>query len=147
MAAQVGRGRHIVALGLGIAVEDGGHLLAGDLVPGGESCVAHPVDDAVGGDDHLVGDVDAEGAEDLLALLLGLQQLRGADAVDLRNHKIPEIHALRPVFLGEIYVAKGGGQHLAQVIMGLQIHPQVLPHLYIIGHMQPPKKPFFVLFP
>ena len=92
-------------------------------------------DNAVGRHDDLVGDIDTESTEDFSAFfLLGLDQLGGADSVNLRNDQIPEVHGLGSVFLREKYVTDGGRQHLAEQIVVLQIHAELFPHFYIIGH-------------
>ena len=84
--------------------------------------------DAVGCDDDLVGDIDAEGAEDLLALLLGLDELGGTDAVDVCHDHVPEGHALGAVLLAEVGVAEGGGKDGAELVVGIEVHAELFPH-------------------
>ena len=87
------------------------------------AAAAQAGNDAVCRHDHLVRHIDTERAEDLAALLLLLDELLGPDAVDLRDHQIPEIHPLGPVLLGQEHIPHSGGQHLAQQVVVLQVHP------------------------
>ncbi|MPM51197.1 hypothetical protein SDC9_97944 [bioreactor metagenome] len=91
-------------------------------------------DDTVCRDDHFVRDIDAEGTEDLAPLFLFFYQFGGPNAVDLGNHQIPEVHRCGTVFLGQKDIAYRRRQNLAEQIMILQVHSQILPHLYIIRH-------------
>ena len=55
--------------------------------------------------------------------------------MDFTDDQIPKIHSLGPILLGKEHIPYGRGQYLTQEIMGLQIHTQILPHLYIIRHV------------
>ena len=95
-------------------------------------------DDTVGSDDNFIGNIDTEGTEDLTACLLGFDQLGGTDAVNFGDNQIPEIHSIGAIFLGKENVTDSGGQNLTQQVVVLQIHTQVFPHFYIVGHRKPP---------
>ncbi|MDO4890827.1 MAG: hypothetical protein Q3963_05640, partial [Coriobacteriaceae bacterium] len=84
--------------------------------------------DAIAGDDDLVGHVRAEGAEHLLALLLFLDKLGRADAMDISHDHVPKCHSLGTVLLRQERVAESGGQHRAQRVVRLEVHSQFFPH-------------------
>ena len=98
---------------------------------------AQPRDGAAAGDDHLVGHEHAERAEHLAALLLQLDELGRAHAVDLGHHEVVERHVLGAVLLREVRVAERHRQHGAQLVVRLQIHAQVFPHCLIVSHEGP----------
>ena len=98
------------------------------------AAAAQPRDRAAACDDDLVGNVDAEGAEDLAAGFLQLDELLRADAVDVADDEIVERHVLGAVFLGQVHVAERLRQHRAELIVRLQVHSKAFPKVVTIGH-------------
>ena len=99
---------------------------------------------AAAGHHHLVGHEHAERAEHLF---LQLDELGGAHAVYLGYHEVVEGHVLGTVLLGEVRVAEGGGQHGAQLVVRLQVHVQIGPHLAVVGHRgNPPRRGLRLVF-
>ena len=95
-------------------------------------------DRAAARNDDLIGHVHAKRAEHLAALFLQLNELGGANAVNIRYHEIVECHARGTVFLAQVHIAKRRGKHGAQLVMGLQVHAEALPHFTIVCHVRFP---------
>ena len=95
-------------------------------------------DRAAARNDDLIGHVHAKRTEHLAALFLQLNELGGANAVNIRYHEIVECHARGTVFLAQVHIAKRRGKHGAQLVMGFQVHAEALPHFTIVCHVRFP---------
>ena len=82
--------------------------------------------------DDLLGDVEAERADDLAAGGAEVMQLLDPKAVDLAHHEVEVAHALGTVLLGQervpVHLADGAEQG---VVLG-QVEAQLLPHRAVV---------------
>ena len=95
-------------------------------------------DRAAARNNDFIGHVHAKRAEHLSALFLQLNELGRTNTMNVRYHEIIECHARWTVFLAQIHIAKRRGKHGAQLVMGFQVHAEVLPHFTIVCHVRFP---------
>jgi hypothetical protein len=112
--------------GAGVARHQGfGRFLA--RVGSGAQADLHGVQ----GQGQLLGHEDAEGADDLAALGLGVLQFLDAQAVHFGQDEIEVFHAFEPPLLAHVDVAVKFSQHAQKAVMGGDVQIQIFPHFPI----------------
>jgi len=100
-----------------------------ELRPGAQPH-GHPID----GQDQLLRNEDAIGADDLSPLGLGVHQFLDPQTVDLAHDEIEIFHPLGAILLAQVNLPVGPAQHGQQCVMAFQIESQFLPHSSVIRH-------------
>ncbi len=109
--------------GAGVAGQD---LFGGLLADFGAGAEAHV--NGVGGQDQFLRHEDAEGADHLAALGLGVLQFLDAQAVHFGEDEVQVFHALEAAGLAQIDVPVKFTQDRQKPLVGLQVQVQAFPH-------------------
>jgi hypothetical protein len=116
-------------------------LLAARVGPGAQADLH-----GVHGQGQLLGHEDAEGADDLAPLGLGVLQFLDAQAVHLGQDEIEVLHAFEAALLAHVDVAVELAQHGQEAVMGGQVQIQILPHFAVcFAHRNFLRVKFFIL--